>query len=43
MVVLNLFEKDGERTFDASPVIDANGEILGVIRMVHIMHLKAKE
>ncbi len=37
VVVLNLFEKYGEKTYDASPVIDANGEILGVTRMVHIM------
>ncbi|UCC39650.1 MAG: carbon-nitrogen hydrolase family protein [Candidatus Aminicenantes bacterium] len=36
VVVLNLFERDGERTYDASPVIDADGQILGVIRMVHI-------
>lgn len=35
--VLNLFEADGERTFDASPVIDADGQLLGVTRMVHIM------
>ena len=37
VVVLNLFEEDGERTYDASPVIDANGKLLGVTRMVHIM------
>lgn len=37
VVVLNLFERDGERTYDASPVIDADGKILGVTRMVHIM------
>ena len=35
-VVLNLFERDGDRTFDSSPVIDAGGELLGVTRMVHI-------
>jgi len=35
--VLNLFETDGSRTFDASPVIDADGAILGVTRMAHIM------
>ena len=35
--VLNTFESDGERTYDASPVIDADGTLLGVIRMVHIM------
>jgi N-carbamoylputrescine amidase len=36
VVVLNLFEREGERTFDASPVIDADGRLLGVTRMVHI-------
>jgi N-carbamoylputrescine amidase len=35
--VLNLFERDGERTYDSSPVIDADGSLLGVVRMVHIM------
>ncbi|NOR21835.1 MAG: carbon-nitrogen hydrolase family protein [Candidatus Aminicenantes bacterium] len=37
VVVLNLFERDWERTYDASPVIDADGKLLGVTRMVHIM------
>jgi beta-ureidopropionase len=37
VTVLNLFESAGEDTFDASPVIDADGTLLGVIRMVHIM------
>ena len=36
VVVLNLFERDGERTFDCSPVIDADGALLGKTRMVHI-------
>ena len=36
VAVLNLFERDGERTFDSSPVIDADGTLLGVTRMVHI-------
>lgn len=35
-VILNLFERDGDRTYDASPVIDADGTLLGVTRMVHI-------
>ena len=34
--VLNLFERDGDRTFDSSPVIDADGTLLGVTRMIHI-------
>lgn len=37
VVVLNLFEKKGGHTFDASPVIEKDGSILGVTRMVHIM------
>lgn len=36
VVVLNLFERDGSRTFDSSPVIDADGRLLGVTRMLHI-------
>lgn len=36
VVVLNLFERDGDRTFDSSPVIDADGALVGVTRMVHI-------
>ncbi|MDH3198066.1 MAG: carbon-nitrogen hydrolase family protein [Candidatus Krumholzibacteria bacterium] len=36
VIVLNLFERAGERTYDSSPVIDADGSILGVTRMVHI-------
>lgn len=37
VAVLNVFERDGEKTYDASPVIDADGTLLGVTRMVHIM------
>ena len=36
VVVLNLFEREDDETFDASPVIDADGALLGVTRMVHI-------
>ena len=36
VVVLNLFERDGDRTYDCSPVIDADGSLLGKTRMVHI-------
>lgn len=36
VVVLNLFERDGARTFDSSPVIDADGSLLGRMRMLHI-------
>ncbi|HVC19047.1 MAG TPA: nitrilase-related carbon-nitrogen hydrolase [Vicinamibacterales bacterium] len=36
VVVLNLFERDGDRTYDCSPVIDADGTLVGRTRMVHI-------
>lgn len=36
VVVLNLYEKDADRCFDCSPVIDADGALLGRTRMVHI-------
>ena len=37
VTVFNLYESDDRgRFFDSSPVIDADGEILGVTRMVHI-------
>jgi predicted amidohydrolase len=36
VLVLNLYESDGRRTFDCSPVIDADGRLLGRTRMIHI-------
>ncbi|MFB6098990.1 MAG: carbon-nitrogen hydrolase family protein, partial [Salinibacter sp.] len=36
VVVFNLMERDGEQTFDTSPVIDADGTLLGRTRMMHI-------
>ncbi len=36
VVVLNLFERSGEKTYDCSPVIDADGTLLGRTRMIHI-------
>lgn len=36
VAVLNLYERDGEFAFDSSPVIDADGSLLGVTRMIHI-------
>ena len=37
VTVFNLYEEDAEgRRFDSSPVIDADGELLGVTRMVHV-------
>lgn len=35
--VLNIFERYEEKNYDSSPVIDSDGRILGVTRMVHIM------
>lgn len=37
VVVLNLFEKVGGKTYDSSPVIDRDGSLLGITRMAHIM------
>ncbi len=36
VVILNLYERAGDRAYDASPVIDADGSLLGTTRMVHI-------
>jgi N-carbamoylputrescine amidase len=36
VIIPNLFELAGNQTFDSSPVIDADGTILGVTRMIHI-------
>ena len=36
VVILNLFERHGDRCFDCSPVIDADGTLLGRTRMAHI-------
>ena len=36
VVVMNFFERDGLETYNSSPVIDANGRVLGVTRMTHI-------
>ncbi len=36
VAVLNVFEREGDQTFDTSPVIDADGTLLGATRMVHI-------
>jgi N-carbamoylputrescine amidase len=34
--VLNLFEREGDRTYDTSPVIGSDGKLLGKTRMVHV-------
>ena len=36
VLVLNLFERDKDHTYNSSPVIDATGKLLGKTRMVHI-------
>src|SRR5215203_462415 len=36
VTVINVYERDGEHTYDSSPVIDADGTLLGVTRMIHI-------
>ena len=36
VIVLNVFEVHEGKTYDSSPVIDADGSILGITRMVHI-------
>ena len=40
VIILNLFERAGDKTYDSSPVIDADGSLLGVTRMVHIAELE---
>lgn len=37
VTVLNLLERAGDKTYDSSPVLDADGRLLGTTRMVHIM------
>jgi predicted amidohydrolase len=36
VIILNLFERDGALSYDCSPVIDADGTLLGRTRMIHI-------
>jgi N-carbamoylputrescine amidase len=36
VIILNLYENLDGKTFDSSPVIDSDGKILGITRMVHI-------
>jgi beta-ureidopropionase len=37
VIVLNIFEREENRTYDCSPIIDANGRFVGKTRMVHII------
>jgi N-carbamoylputrescine amidase len=36
VTVINLYERNGSHAYDSSPVIDADGSLLGVTRMIHI-------
>ncbi|WP_138429759.1 nitrilase-related carbon-nitrogen hydrolase [Fodinibius saliphilus] len=36
VIILNLYEQDGDKTYDSSPVINIDGSIMGTTRMVHI-------
>ena len=36
VTVINLYEREGQNTYDSSPVIDSDGTLLGVTRMIHI-------
>ena len=36
----NFYLKEGGKRFDASPVIDTDGEILGISKMVHIVQMR---
>jgi len=40
VIILNLYEKENKKTFDSSPVIDTDGTILGVTRIIHITDYK---
>jgi len=37
VIIINLFEEDGGKTYDSSPIINTDGSLLGITRMVHIM------
>jgi N-carbamoylputrescine amidase len=39
VIVLNLYERDGGQAFDSSPVIDADGTLLGTTRMLHVAQM----
>lgn len=39
VIVLNLYEREGDRAYDSSPVIDADGRILGTTRMLHVAQM----
>ncbi|MGM0547610.1 MAG: nitrilase-related carbon-nitrogen hydrolase [Bacteroidota bacterium] len=36
VIILNLYERDGDKAYDSSPIINTDGAIMGTTRMVHI-------
>ncbi len=36
VIVLNIYEREGDKAYDSSPIIDTDGTILGTTRMIHI-------
>ncbi len=36
IIILNLYEYENGNTYDSSPIINSDGEILGITRMIHI-------
>ncbi|MCX6551496.1 MAG: carbon-nitrogen hydrolase family protein [Acidobacteria bacterium] len=39
VIVLNLYEREGGLAYDSSPVIDADGRLLGTTRMLHVAQM----
>ena len=39
VIVLNLYEREGDAAYDSSPVIDADGTVLGSTRMLHVAQM----
>ena len=39
VIVLNLYEREGECAYDSSPVINADGRLLGTTRMLHVAQM----
>lgn len=37
VLIINLYESEGNKTYDSTPVIDSDGTLRGVARMVHII------
>lgn len=37
VIILNLFDREGDRTYDSSQVVNSDGEIVGKTRRVHIV------